>query len=640
MIGASAAPYNYQPGEATDITNKENDKVKNYLPFYNVKYFSDVRKGFIAALAEPIIYSETGSTVVNISDYAFLNEKKAPSTVNPSLWRQAQLLNITGLFKVMDNVYQVRGIDIANMTFIKGNTGWIVIDPLTSVETAKAALELVNDKIERLPVSAVIITHSHLDHFAGLRGVVTDDDVKSGKIPLIAPEGFMEEAVSENIFSGNAMSRRASYMYGTLLPRNAKGNVSSGLGLTTAAGTVTLIPPNKLITETGQKLVVDGLDVEFLMAPGTEAPAEMLFYFPQLKLLDLAEDANHTMHNLLTPRGAKVRNPDKWAKALNKTLDMWGSHAEISIGSHHWPTWGNKEIVDHIEKQRDLYRYINDQTLRMANHGMTMNEIAESFTLPDSLGKEFFNRGYYGNLKHNIRATYQLYLGFWDGNPANYDPLPPVTEAKLYVDMIGAEKMVSEAKKASDEGNYRWAATIANKVVFADPKNKEARDTEAFALEQLAYQSESAPARNIYLTGAMELKNGIRKMDTPKSTSPDIIANMSVPTFFDFLAVHLNGPAIGSNTYTFNFIFPDLNESYLIKVKNGVFNYEVGTHKDNVDGTITLNKTTLNDIALGKLKLGQLTEKDGVSIEGDKDKLKELLSKFDSFDFWFPISTP
>ncbi|EAU0090824.1 MBL fold metallo-hydrolase [Salmonella enterica] len=627
--------------KASASTIEANKAIENYLPFYDVKDFNDVKRGFIADIPHPVIVGEDGHTIINLSQYDFIKGKEnAPDTVNPSLWRQARLLNVTGLFKVMEGVYQVRGIDIANITFIKGKTGWIVIDPLTSVETAKAALELVNDKVEHLPVSAVIITHSHVDHFAGLRGVVNEADVKSGKIPLIAPEGFIEEAVSENVFAGNVMSRRASYMYGTLLPHNAEGNVSSGLGLTTAAGTVTVIQPNKLIKNTGEKATVDGLDVEFQMAPGTEAPAEMLFYFPQLKLLDLAEDASHTMHNILTPRGAKVRNPDKWAKALNQTLEMWGQKAAISVGSHHWPTWGNAEIVEHLEKQRDLYRYINDQTLRMANQGMTMNQIADAFTLPDSLGKEFFNRGYYGNLKHNVRATYQLYLGFWDANPANYDPLSPADEARKYVEMVGADKMIKTAKDALSKGDYRWAATLANKVVFTDPKNKDARETEANALEQLGYQAESAPARNIYLTGAMELRNGVRKMATPNANSPDIITNMSVPAFLDFLAIHLNGPRVGDKTYVYNWVFPDINEQYVITVKNGVLNYEAAKPSDKADGTITMNRSTLNDIALGKLKLWKLPQSEGVSVAGDRDKLKALLSNFDKFDFWFTIGEP
>ncbi|MGE8180234.1 alkyl/aryl-sulfatase [Pseudomonas mandelii] len=637
VIGAVQAA----PNDATDATRKANDALLSYLPFANKQDFDDANHGFVADLPSPVIKGDAGNTVIDLSQYDFLKQEgPTPATVNPSLWRQSQLLTIRGLFKVVDGIYQVRNIDLANITFIRGKTGWIVIDPLTSAETAKAALGLVNDKVEKLPVSAVIFTHSHVDHFAGVRAMVDDADVKSGKVPLIAPEGFMEEAVSENVFAGTAMSRRASYMYGNLLPKDPKGTVSGGLGITTAAGTITLLEPNKLIEKTGETLTVDGIEVVFQMAPGTEAPAEMLFYFPQFKAIDLAEDGNHTLHNILTLRGAKVRSAQKWANALGQTIDLWGADAVVSFGSHHWPQWGNDRVVQHLEKQRDLYKYINDQTLRMANQGMTMNEIAEAFVLPDSLAKEFYNRGYYGNLKHNVRATYQLYLGFWDGNPANFDPLPPTEEAKKYVEMVGADKMVKTAQDAYAQGDYRWAATVANKVVFADPKNQAARSVEADALEQMGYQAESGPARNFYLSGAQELRGGVKKMVTPNTSSPDIIRGMTTEMFLDFLAIHLNGPKVGEKSYTFNLNFPDTNATYVLTVKNGVMNYKKGKPLDKTDGTVTLNRTTLDDIALGKLKLGNLSDSGEVKIEGDKDKFKDMLTHFDKFDFWFTIAEP
>ncbi|WP_448646678.1 alkyl/aryl-sulfatase [Pseudomonas mohnii] len=629
------------PNEASDATRKANDALLSYLPFANQQDFEDAHHGFIADLPSPVIKGDAGNTVIDLSQYDFLKtEGPTPATVNPSLWRQSKLLAIRGLFTVVDGIYQVRNIDLANMTFVRGKTGWIVIDPLTSAETAKAALALVNEKVEKLPVSAVIFTHSHVDHFAGVRAVVDEADVKSGKVPVIAPEGFMEEAVSENVFAGTAMSRRASYMYGNLLPKGPKGTVSGGLGITTAAGNITLLEPNKLIERTGETLTVDGIEVVFQMAPGTEAPAEMLFYFPQFKAIDLAEDANHTVHNILTLRGAKVRSAQKWASALGQTIEMWGSDAVVSFGSHHWPQWGNDRVVQHLEKQRDLYKYINDQTLRMANQGMTMNEIAETFVLPDSLAKEFYNRGYYGNLKHNVRATYQLYLGFWDGNPANFDPLPPVEEAKKYVEMVGADKMIKTARAAYAKGEYRWAATVANKVVFADSKNQAARAIEADALEQMGYQAESGPARNFYLSGAQELRGGVKKMVTPNTSSPDIIRGMTTEMFLDFLAIHLNGPRVGEKSYAFNLNFPDTHAKYILTIANGVMNYRKDKQLDKADGTVTLNRTTLDDIALGKLKLGNLSESGEVTIDGDKAKFKEMLTNFDKFDFWFTISEP
>lgn len=641
MACASAVADDASPKGATEATKQANEAVTNFLPFSNKQDFDDSKHGFIAGLPSPVIKGKDGNTVIDLSQYDFLKkEGPAPDTVNPSLWRQSQLLAISGLFKVVDGIYQVRNIDLANITFIRGKTGWVVVDPLTSTETAKAALDLINSKVENLPVTGVIFTHSHVDHFAGIRGIVNEADVRSGKIPVVAPEGFMEEAVSENVFAGNVMSRRASYMYGNLLPKNPQGNVGGGLGITTAAGDITLFAPSKLISKTGEKLTVDGVDMVYQMAPGTEAPAEMLFYFPQYKAIDLAEDANHSLHNILTLRGAKVRSAAKWASTLSETIDMWGSEAVVSFGSHHWPQWGNDRVVTHLEKQRDLYKYINDQTLRMANQGMTMNEIAEKFVLPDSLAKEFYNRGYYGNLKHNVRATYQLYLGFWDGNPATFDPYPPEEEAKKYVEMIGADKMISTAKSAFSKGDYRWAATVANKVVFAQPDNKQARDVEADALEQLGYQAESGPARNFYLSGAQELRGGVHKMATPNTSSPDIIRGMTTPMFLDFLAIHLNGPKAGDKSYAYNLIFPDTNEKFILTVKNGVMNYSKEKQMDKPDGTVTLKRTTLDDIALGKLKLGNLADSGEVTIDGNKEKFKEMLGNFDKFDFWFTIAEP
>ncbi|UVA80545.1 alkyl/aryl-sulfatase [Pandoraea commovens] len=645
LIGTAAQAQSSppQPADATAATRDANQKLLNFLPFANKQDFEDIQRGFVADLSNPVIKGAAGNTVIDLTQYDFLKKNmagEAPPTVNPSLWRQSQLLSAHGLFKVVDGIYQVRNVDLANITFVRGKTGWIVIDPLTSVETAKASLDLINSKVEKLPVTGVIFTHSHVDHFAGVRGVVDEKDVRSGKVPLVAPEGFMEEAVSENVFAGTVMSRRASYMYGNLLPKDPKGNVGGGLGLTTAAGTITLFEPSKLIKKTGETLNIDGVDIVFQMAPGTEAPAEMLFYFPQFKAIDLAEDATHTLHNILTLRGAKVRSAQKWAHYLDETIRLWGKDAVVSFSSHHWPQWGNDRVVEHLEKQRDLYRYINDQTLRMANQGMTMHEIADKFVLPDSLAKEFYSRGYYGNLKHNVRATYQLYLGWWDGNPANFDPYPPTDEAKRYVELIGADKMLKGAKSAFDKGDYRWAAELTNKVVFAQPTNQAARNLEAAALEQLGYQAESGPARNFYLSGAQELRGGVHKVATPNTSSPDIIRGMTTEMFLDFLAIHLNGPKAAGKSYAFNVTFPDTKEKYALSVKNGVMNYSKDTVLQKADANISLNRSTLDDIALGKLQLGNLADSGQVQFDGDRAKFKEMLGLYDKFDFWFTIAEP
>lgn len=629
------------PSDATPATVKHNRQVLDILPFADTTDFDDAGRGFIADLPAPSIANARGDTVIDLGAYDFLKaDRAAPPTVNPSLWRQSRLLDIRGLFKVVDGIYQVRNIDLANITFVRGRTGWIVIDPLTSVETARAALELVNAKVERRPVSAIIYTHSHVDHFAGVRGIVDEADVRSGKVAVIAPAGFMEEAVSENVFAGTAMSRRASYMYGNLLPKNPQGNIGSGLGIATAAGEMTLIAPNQLVTKTGQTLSVDGVDTVFLMANGSEAPAEMLFYFPQYRAIDLAEDATHTLHNLLTLRGAKVRDAGKWASYLSEVIALWGNEAVVSFGSHHWPQWGASRIVDHLEKQRDLYKYIHDQTLRMINQGKSMHEIAAAFELPDSLSRTFANRGYYGDLKHNVRATYQLYQGWWDGDPATFDPMPPVEESKRYVALVGADKLIDGARRAFDAGDYRWSATLAHHVVFADPANRSAREVEAKALEQLGYQAESGPVRNVYLTGAQELRDGVRKASVPNSNSPDVIRSMTTEMFFDFLAIHLDGPRVGAQRYAFNIAFPDIHERYLLTVSNGVLNYTKGAEGKDVDATITLDRSTLDDVALGKLKLTELASSGKVQTAGHPEKFREMLSYFDRFDFWFTIAEP
>lgn len=640
-VATLAGPAVAAPGNATPATVASNQRVLDELPFADTTDFDDARRGFIADLPVSMIKADDGHTVIDLGAYDFLKtDAPAPATVNPSLWRQSRLLAIRGLFKVVDGIYQVRNIDLANITFVRGKSGWIVIDPLTSVETARAALELVNANVERLPVSAVIFTHSHVDHFAGIRGVVNETDVRSGKIPLIAPAGFMEEAVSENIFAGNAMSRRASYMYGNLLPKNAYGNVGGGLGLTTAAGTMTLIAPNRLVTKTGQTMSVDGVETVFLMANGSEAPAEMLFYFPQFKALDLAEDATHTLHNLLTLRGAKVRDASKWASYLNEVIERWGKQALVSFGSHHWPQWGSQRIVDHLEKQRDLYKYINDQTLRGINQGLSMHEIAERFVLPESLSHTFADRGYYGSLKHDVRATYQLYQGWWNGDPAQFDPLPAVDEARRYVALVGADRLLAGARAAFDAADYRWSATLAHHVVFADPANRDARELEARALEQLGYQAESGPVRNVYLSGAQELRDGVKKVAVPNSSSPDVIHAMSTEMFFDFLAIHLDGPRVGARRYAFNVSFPDIHEKYLLTLSNGVLNYAKGVEGKDVDASITLDRSTLDDVALGTLRLDALASSGKVRTTGHPERFKEMLGYFDRFDFWYTIAEP
>ncbi|PNS13278.1 hypothetical protein COO59_00155 [Mixta theicola] len=644
LVTALAGPVYAEDGprEATEATKQANDALYNQLPFSDNTDFTDAHKGFIAPLPQEVIKGEKGNVIWNPKQYDFIKEGvKAPDTVNPSLWRQSQLINISGLFEVTDGVYQIRNLDLSNMTIIEGQKGITVVDPLVSAETAKVGMDLYYKNRGKKPVVAVIYTHSHVDHYGGVRGVVEEADVKSGKVKIYAPAGFMDSAVAENIMAGNVMSRRASYMYGNLLKGDAKGQVGAGLGTTTSAGTVTLIAPTNTITRTGQKEVIDGLTYDFMMAPGSEAPAEMLWYIEEKKLIESAEDVTHTLHNTYSLRGAKIREPLPWSKYINDAINRWGGKAEVLMAQHHWPTWGNENVNKLLKSQRDLYRYINDQTLRMANEGLTRDEIAANFKLPPNLANTWANRGYYGSVSHDVKATYVLYLGWFDGNPATLDELPPEEAAKKFVDyMGGADSILKKAKDDYAQGNYRWVAQVVSKVVFADPNNKAARDLEADALEQLGYQAESGPWRNFYLTGAQELRNGVQKLPTPNTASPDTVRAMTPEMFFDYLAVHINGEKAANAHALLNFDFGKDGGKYTVELENGVLNHTANSAAQNPDATITLSRDTLNKIILKEESLDDAKSKGDVKITGNGDKLNELLGYMDKFEFWFNMVTP
>lgn len=638
----SAFSQQLAPKEATKATQKSNDALYSKLPFSDKTDFQNAHKGFIAALPAGMIKGKEGNIIWDTDKYSFIKEdQKAPATVNPSLWRQSQLINISGLFEVTDGVYQIRNLDLSNMTIIEGKKGITIIDPLVSAETAKVGLDLYYKNRGKKPVVAVIFTHSHVDHYGGIRGVTSEEDVKSGKVKIYAPDGFMKESVSENIMAGNAMSRRASYMYGNLLAPSAKGQVGAGLGTTTSAGTVTLIPPTNYITHTGQEEVIDGLTYDFMMAPGSEAPSEMLWYVKEKKMIEAAEDITHTLHNTYSLRGAKIRDPLAWSKYINAAIDRWGADAQIIIAQHHWPTWGNDNILQLMKTQRDTYRYINDQTLRMANKGLTRDEIAANFELPSTLEKTWSSRGYYGSVSHNVKATYVFYLGWFDGNPATLDELPPEEAAKKFVEyMGGADKILAKAKQDYAKGNYRWVAQVVSKVVFADPKNKAARSLEADALEQLGYQAESGPWRNFYLSGAQELRNGVKVLPTPNTASPDTVRAMDPDMFFDYLGVHINGMKAANAKITLNFDFGDQGGLYKVELENGALSHTAKAQAKNADATIKLSRDTLNRIILKQESLQDAKKNGDVKIDGSADKLDELLSYMDKFDFWFNIVTP
>lgn len=627
---------------ATEHTKRVNEALYHQLPFSDTTDFTNAHKGFIAALPSNVITGAKGNVVWDPQQYNFIKEgTKAPDTVNPSLWRQAQLINIGGLFNVTDGVYQIRNLDLSNMTMIEGKTGITVIDPLVSAETAKVGLDLYYKERGKKPVVAVIFTHSHVDHYGGVRGVVDEADVASGKVKIYAPAGFMKEAVSENIMAGNAMSRRASYMYGNLLKPDVKGQVGAGLGTTTSAGTVTLIEPTNYITETGQQENIDGLTYDFMMAPGSEAPSEMLWYVKEKKMIEAAEDVTHTLHNTYSLRGAKIRDPLAWSKYINDVINRWGGDAEIIIAQHHWPTWGNNNVVNLMKSQRDMYRYINDQTLRLANKGLTRDEIADNFKLPSGLANAWASRGYYGSVSHDVKATYVFYLGWFDGNPATLDELPPEASAKKFVEyMGGADAVMQKAKADYAQGHYRWVAQVTSKIVFANPDNQAARHLEADALEQLGYQAESGPWRNFYLTGAQELRNGVVKGPTPNTASPDTVRTMSPEMFFDYLAVHINGEKAANAKAIFNVDLGNDGGKYKLELENGVLNHTANVQADNADATMTLTRATLNKIILQEETLKQAQTKGEVNITGDSAKLDQMLSYMDKFEFWFNIVTP
>src|SRR5450759_5058869 len=479
-----------------------------------------------------------------------------------------------GLFKVTDRIYQVRGHDLSVISFIDADKGWIVIDPLISTETAKASLDLVLQNVKSKPVTAVIYTHSHIDHFGGVKGVVSEEDVRSGDVRVIAPEGFLEAAVSENVIAGDAMGRRAGYMYGSLLPKGPRGQIDAALGKTTSSGTISLIEPTDYISETGSTMKVDGIDLEFQVTPGTEAPAEMNFFFPGMSALCMAENCSHNLHNLLTLRGAQVRDARAWSHYLCEAIELYADKADMVFTSHHWPVWGRDDLVRYMARQRDMYRYLHDQTVRLMNSGYTGIEIAEMMELPPSLSREWYNRGYYGSVSHNVKAVYQRYMGWFDGNPANLHPLPPVESGRRYVEFMGgAESLLSKAKAAFDAGEYRWVAQVVNHLVFADPDNEEARALQADALEQMGYQSENATWRNFYLTGAMELRDGVAPAVSASESGTDIIKSLSPDMILDYMAIHVDPEKAAGKSIAVGVDFTDTGQQFVLTLENSVLNH-------------------------------------------------------------------
>ena len=631
-----------QPKPATDATKAANSVVQQYLNFNDREDFENATLGLIGKPDTLTIRGPSGNVIWDLEQYKTYigSVRPAPDTVNPSLWRNAQLNMQYGLFHVHDRIFQVRGYDLSNISFIQGDTGWIVFDPLISAETAKAAYDLVTQHLGRRPVVAVVYSHSHVDHYGGVRGVVDEADVKAGKVQILAPEHFAEHAISENVIAGNAMSRRAIYMYGALLPRNAMGGVNGGLGQTTSTGTAGLIEPTREIKRTGEEVTIDGVRMVFQMTPGTEAPAEMNTYFPQFRAMWMAENSTNTLHNVLTLRGAQVRDPLKWASFLNETIELYGANVDVKFQSHHWPIWGSSKIIDYWKKQRDLYKYIHDQSVNLMNKGYTGIEISNMVKLPPELDKAWFNRGYYGTVRHNTRAVYQRYMGFYDANPSTLDQLPPEEAAKKYVEyMGGAAAILQRAKADFDKGQYRWVAEALKHVVFADPNNKDGKELLADAYEQMGYQAESGPWRSVYLQGAFELRNGVPEAGGINTASPDTIKAMPPEMTFDYFAVRLNGEKAAGKKLALNIEFTDLGKPYALLIENGVLNY-AKKEVPNADAKITLAKTTLDRIQLGEITPEQAVTSGDLKVEGRREAFAEFVGMLDKFPFWFNIVTP
>lgn len=630
------------PKPATKATIEAQQKVRSYLPFVDdQRSFENARKGFIATLDTlTIVREQDDSVVYDLTRFDFLNEP-APDTVNPSLWRQAQLnAQHTGLFEVCEGIYQVRSFDLANMTLIKSNSGWIIIDPLTASETSAAALELANKHLGERPVVAVIITHSHIDHFGGVLGVISQAQVESGEVPLIAPPEFAREALAENVLAGNVMGRRATYMYGNLLAPSPTGFVSCGLGASLALGSTGFLAPNDTIEATGDTRHIDGIDIDFQLTMGTEAPAEMVFYFPQFKALCMSEITSHHLHNVYTPRGAQVRDALAWAAQIDESIDRYGDALEIQFASHHWPIWGRPEALDYLAKQRDLYKFIHDQTLRLANHGYTREEIAAQLELPDSLGKEFFNRDYYGTVNHNCRAVYVRYLGEFNGNPSSLNPLPPVTAAKGYVDFMGGpDSVVEKAKISFENSEFQWVCEVLQHVVNVDPGHVAARALLADALEQLGYQAESGPWRNFYLCGALELRQGVPQ-GSPVPVNSRMAGGMPLEDLYKAMAVRLNAAAADGIELELNLEFTDLKASHLLQIKRSVLHGWANRSATAPDATLTIPSLRFKELMFGATDAATLLTNDELKIEGDLEALAQLGGLFDQFVRRFPIMTP
>ena len=623
----------------SEFTVELQNGLRKSLPFEDKRDFEEAKKGFIAAPPYKQIMAEAGNVAWDMGSYEFLLTDKEYDTIHPSLQRQAVLNMAYGLYEVLpDKIYQVRGYDLANITFIKSDTGWIVFDPLTAKETAAAALKFINEQLGERPVVAVVYSHSHADHFGGVRGVVDQEDVRSGKVKIIAPVDFMEHAVSENVYAGNAMTRRMFYQYGVLLPRSPFGHVDQSIGKNTAAGNLGLIPPSVIIEDDFEEMTVDGVRMIFQNTPGTEAPSEMNTYFPEMKAFWAAENITGTVHNIYTLRGALVRDALEWSKQINVALYKFGQEAEVMFASHSWPRWGNDRIQEVMRTQRDIYANLNNEVLHLANQGVTVNEIHNVYKPPKSLQEQWAAHSYHGSEEHNSRAVINRYLGYWDANPATLIPLSPRDSAPLYVEMMGgAEKIMNKGKELYGQGKYLYAMEILNKLVFAEPGNQAAKDLLANVYEQIGYQKESPSVRNSFLAGAYELRNGIPTGASPKTAGPDVTRAMTTELWLDFLGIRLDSKKAEGIEFVINLVTPDNGEEFVVELSNSTLTNIVGFQAKDADLTITIDRADLEKTMMGAVSFDDQIKSGKAKLVGDSKPYEQLKTMLIQFDMGFEI---
>ena len=622
----------------SEHTIKVLQEARTGLPLEDDRDFEEYERGFITTPASKQIMADAGNVAWDLERFDFLLESDEFESIHPSLVRQGQLNMNFGLYEVIPGVYQVRGFDLANITFIRGKTGWIVFDPLSAAETARAALELVNEHVEELPIRAVVYSHNHADHWGGVRGIIDEADVTAGRVQIIAPRGFMEEAVAENVYAGNAMNRRLFYQYGALLPPSPYGHAGQGLAQTFAQGNVTLIAPTRTVDRAFEEIEIDGVRMVFQSTPNTEAPAEMNTWFPDMKMLWMAENVTGVFHNIYTLRGAPVRDALAWSKYINEALYSFGKQAEVMIASHHWPRWGNDRVQEVLRGQRDLYANMNNQVLHLANQGVTINQIHNVYETPEGIAQQWYNRGYHGSPEHNSRGVVNRFLGYWDANPATLIPLSPAESAPLYVEMMGgADKIMAKGRELHDQGRYLEASEILNKLVFAEPQNQGAKDLLADVFEQIGYQQENPGLRNSFLQGAFELRSGIPEGFAASTLGPDMVRAMTTGLFLDFVAIMMDSGRAEGMAFTINLVTPDNGEEYVVELSDATLTNIEGYQAEDADLTLTIDRADLEQVMMGAKSLADQIADGTAKVDGDVAVLEQLASTMIHFEVGFEI---